>query len=69
MKYLWQHKNWPALFWESAPLLPLISRARLGQGKFLTEVTALGFKLIREGKTEWGTLFKNIKNILIRFID
>jgi len=52
MKYLWQHKNWPPLFWESAPLLPLISRARLGQGKFLTEVTALGFKLIREAHAE-----------------
>ena len=38
MTYLWQLKQWPAVRWDSEALLPLISRARLAQGKLLTKV-------------------------------
>lgn len=52
MKYIWQHKTWPRLSWESRPLLPLISQARLAQGKLLTKVASLGFKLVREAQAD-----------------
>jgi Fic family protein len=52
MTYIWQQKNWPKLVWRSEPLLPLISRARLAQGKLLAQVGSLGFKLIREARAE-----------------
>ncbi|RPJ11413.1 MAG: DUF4172 domain-containing protein [Deltaproteobacteria bacterium] len=45
MRYIWQHKNWPQFTWRSEPLLPLISQARLAQGKLLTKVASLGFQL------------------------
>src|SRR3989338_6323531 len=50
MTYLWQLKQWPTLCWSSETLLPLISRARLAQGKLLTKVATLGFKLSREAQ-------------------
>ncbi len=52
MTFIWQHKNWPKLSWESTSLLPLISKARLEQGKLLTKVTSLGFKLSREAHVD-----------------
>lgn len=52
MKYIWQYENWPKLKWKSEPLLPLISRARLAQGKLLSKVTGLGFKLGMEARAE-----------------
>ena len=52
MTYLWQLKQWPALRWNSEALLPLISRARLAQGKFLTKVASFGFKLSREAQAD-----------------
>ncbi|MBI3323542.1 MAG: Fic family protein [Candidatus Omnitrophica bacterium] len=52
MKYVWQHGNWPRLTWESEPLLPLISKARLVQGKLLTRVAGLGFRLSREAQAD-----------------
>src|SRR2546423_1722623 len=52
MKYIWQHNSWPRLTWESQSLLPLIGQARLGQGKILTQLNSLGFKLIREAQAE-----------------
>lgn len=52
MSYIWQSKNWPKLGWESEPLLPLISKARLAQGKLLTKVASLGFKLGREAQAD-----------------
>ncbi|OGC05279.1 cell filamentation protein Fic [Candidatus Falkowbacteria bacterium RIFCSPLOWO2_12_FULL_45_13] len=52
MKYIWEHENWPKLTWESEPLLPLISKARLEQGKLLTKVASLGFKLGQEARAD-----------------
>ena len=52
MKYIWQHENWPKLNWESKALLPLISKARLVQGKLLAKVTHLGFNLGREAQAD-----------------
>ena len=52
MTYIWQLKGWPALRWNSQALLPLISRARLAQGKLLAKVASLGFKLSREAQAD-----------------
>ena len=52
MTYLWQLKSWPVLRWDSEALLPLISQARLAQGKLLTKVGSLGFKLNREAQAD-----------------
>ena len=52
MKYIWMYKNWPKLSWRSEPLLPLISKARFAQGKLLTKVASLGFKLGREAQAD-----------------
>ena len=52
MTYLWQRKHWPTLRWHSEALLPLISRARLAQGKLLTKVGSFGFKLSREAQAD-----------------
>ena len=52
MTYLWQRKQWPTLHWSSEALLPLIGRARLAQGKLLTKVERLGFKLSREAQAD-----------------
>ena len=48
MTYVWERARWPTLNWDSATLLPLISKARLAQGKLLTKVTSLGFQHSRE---------------------
>jgi len=45
MTYVWQHKKWPKLIWESAPLLSLVSQARKAQGVLLAKVKNLGFEL------------------------
>ncbi len=52
MKYIWQDEHWPTLRWGAEPLLPLIGQARLAQGKLLTKVTSLGFKLSQEARAE-----------------
>ena len=52
VKYIWQDKNWPQLRWDSEPLLPLISTARLDQGRLLTKAARLGFKLSREARAD-----------------
>jgi Fic family protein len=52
MKYIWQQEEWPALRWRIASLLPLISQARLIQGKFLSHVESLGFGLEKEARAE-----------------
>ena len=52
MTYIWQQAQWPTLRWHSEALLPLISRARLAQGKLLTKVASLGFKLSREAQVD-----------------
>ncbi|MBI4124599.1 MAG: Fic family protein [Deltaproteobacteria bacterium] len=52
MPYLWQDKKWPNLIWKGDILLPLISKARLAQGRLLTKVSHLGLKLGREAQAE-----------------
>ena len=52
MPYLWELKQWPTLRWNSQALLPLVSQARLAQGKLLTKVASLGFKLSREAQAD-----------------
>ncbi len=52
MTYIWQQAQWPKLTWNSEPLLPLISRARLGQGKLLAKAASLGFTLGQEARAE-----------------
>lgn len=54
MNYVWQHKKWPELIWESAPLLPLVSQARKAQGVLLAKVKGLGFAL--EGQAQADVL-------------
>jgi len=52
MTYVWQRKQWPKLSWSSESLLPLVSQARLAQGKLLAKVASLGFKLSREAQAD-----------------
>ena len=52
MKYIWQYGNWPRFTWKSDPLLPLISRARLEQGKLISRISALGLGLNKEAQAE-----------------
>ncbi len=37
-KWIWQKERWPCFTWQTDTLLPLISKARLAQGKLLTKV-------------------------------
>lgn len=48
MKWIWQQANWPDFFWETEVLLPLLSKARLEQGKLLGRTKELGFELTQE---------------------
>lgn len=52
MKYIWQYENWPKLYWKSEILLPLIGKARFAQGKLLTKIASLGFKLSHEAQAD-----------------
>ena len=52
MRYVWEHENWPSFTWKSDVLLPLVSRARLGQGKLISQVSSLGFGFSREAEAE-----------------
>lgn len=51
MQWIWQRPQWPNFIWEAETLLPLLSKARLEQGKFLAKVQGLGFKLGQEAGT------------------
>ena len=50
--WIWQKKRWPQFIWQADILLPLISKARLAQGKLLTKVSGLGFELSREASAD-----------------
>lgn len=52
MRCVWQSQKWPDLDWKSGSLLPLVSRARVAQGKLTAQVTHLGFGLSREAQAE-----------------
>lgn len=50
--WIWQKNRWPQFTWNADVLLPLISKARLAQGKLLTKVSVLGFELSREASAD-----------------
>jgi Fic family protein len=43
-KWIWQKSEWPHFIWQADVLLPLISQARLAQGKLLAKVSGIGFE-------------------------
>ncbi len=48
MKWIWQKADWPKFTWDAETLLPLLSKARLEQGKLLGQAQGLGFELGQE---------------------
>jgi Fic family protein len=50
--WIWQHPDWPTLTWQTEILLPLLSKARFEQGKFLAKVEGLGFDLSQEAQID-----------------
>lgn len=50
MRYIWQHPDWPTMVWDSERLLPLVSGARVAQGRLLGRMRSLGFELAREAQ-------------------
>lgn len=50
--YIWQKSNWPKLRWQSDRLLDPLGRARLRQGKLLSQAAALGFDLEQQAQAE-----------------
>jgi Fic family protein len=51
-KWIWQKEHWPRFTWQADALLPLISKARLVQGKLLAQVNGIGFELGREASAD-----------------
>lgn len=51
MKYIWQHKKWPAFIWQEKKLLHGLGSARLCQGKLLSRAATLGMDLNREARS------------------
>lgn len=51
-KWIWQKEQWPRFTWQADILLPLISKARLVQGKLLAKVNGIGFELSREASAD-----------------
>lgn len=50
--YVWQSPNWPNLHWQSERLLAPLGRARLAQGKLLSQAASLGFDLGQQAQAE-----------------
>lgn len=48
MKWIWQQPHWPDFIWKTEVLLPILSKARLEQGKLLGRTQELGFELSQE---------------------
>lgn len=44
-RYIWQHKNWPRLTWDTERLLTPLGECRLVQGKLLSRIAGLGFNM------------------------
>jgi Fic family protein len=51
-RWIWQKEQWPCFTWEANALLPLVSKARLVQGKLLAKVNSIGFELSREASAD-----------------
>ena len=52
IKYIWQHKSWSSLTWDTDALLMPLGESRLLQGKLLSKVAALGFDLEHQAQAE-----------------
>jgi len=51
-RWIWQKEQWPEFTWKADVLLPLISKARLEQGRLLAKVNSIGFELRREASAD-----------------
>ena len=51
-QYIWQHKQWPHLTWDSATLLSPLGECRMLQGKLLARLETLGLNLDREAQAD-----------------
>ena len=52
IKYIWHHKTWPVLTWDTDALLTPLGECRLLQGKLLSKVAGLGFDLEHQAQAE-----------------
>jgi Fic family protein len=52
LKWIWQKANWPTFTWQAEEILPLLSRARLQQGKLLAKVLNMGPDLRNEASAD-----------------
>jgi Fic family protein len=50
LKYVWEHKDWPDLTWDSAHLAALLGQVSREQGRLLGRMQDLGFELRREAQ-------------------
>tara|TARA_R110001599_G_scaffold353733_1_gene595909 strand:- start:2489 stop:3607 length:1119 start_codon:yes stop_codon:yes gene_type:complete len=48
MSYIWQSENWPALRWDTAKLLPLLTAVAYEQGRLQGKMEGLGFDALRD---------------------
>lgn len=48
MAYIWQHSKWPALHWDTARLLPLLTAVTYEQGRLQGKMDGLGFDELRD---------------------
>ncbi|ACM18465.1 Fic family protein [Geotalea daltonii FRC-32] len=51
-QYIWQHKNWPRLTWDSERLIVPLGECRLRQGRLFSKVAGLGFNLDPQAQAE-----------------
>ena len=52
MRWIWQKAGWPSFTWDAETLLPILSGARLEQGKLLERAQSLGFELGRQAAVD-----------------
>ena len=52
MRWIWQKADWPRFTWDAETLLPILSEARLEQGKLLARAESLGFELGRQAAVD-----------------
>ncbi|GAB7025309.1 Fic family protein [Geotalea toluenoxydans] len=50
--YIWQHKKWPRLTWDSERLIVPLGECRLRQGRLFSKVAGLGFNLDPQAQAE-----------------
>ncbi|MFH2093314.1 MAG: Fic family protein [Pseudomonadota bacterium] len=52
MKYIWQHKFWPTLKYDSAKLLNPLGNIRFSQGALIAQIKALGFEIQQTARAD-----------------